>query len=144
MRARAFIARLGAALGMALAAAAPAGAQVERLAAASNTAISITGDVTMDDFSIVFENGAELAFSDLVADSFVADGQRVPASVYRVETPADPELLNGNQLCGAGDVTYLASWLAGDDLTAIAVFTGDEPPQSDAEMCASYFYAVAP
>jgi hypothetical protein len=117
----------------------PASAQVDRLRAYSNTAISITGDVTTDDFEIVFENGERLAFSDLVADRFVVDGGDVPASVYRIETPADPELLNGNRLCGAGDVTYLANWLE-DELTVIAVFTGDEPPRSDAEMCASYYY----
>ena len=120
----------------------PASAQMERLRAYSTTAVSITGDVSTDDFEIIFENGETLVFSDLLADNFIVDGRRVPASVYRIETPADPELLNGNRLCGAGEVTYLASWLADDDLTAIAVFTGDAPPLSDAEMCASYIYEI--
>lgn len=39
-------------------------------------------------------------------------------------------------------MTYLASWLADADLAAIAVFTGDSPPESDADMCASYFYEI--
>ena len=121
----------------------PASAQMERLRAYSTTAVSITGDVTTDDFEIVFETGETLVFSDLVADNFLVDGKRVPASVYKIETPADPELLNGNRLCGVGDVTYLASWLVDDDLTAIAVFTGSAPPLSDTDMCASYFYEIA-
>ncbi|WP_245417637.1 hypothetical protein [Aminobacter sp. AP02] len=62
------------------------------------------------------------------------------ASLYRVAHPADPELENGYKLCGSGDVSYLASWAGGDGLTVVAVFTGDEPPESSDEMCASYTY----
>lgn len=79
----------------------PASAQMERLRAYSTTAVNITGDVSTDDFEIVFENGETPVFSDLLADNFIVYGKRVPASVYRIETPADPELLNGNRLCGA-------------------------------------------
>ncbi|WP_244499455.1 hypothetical protein [Rhizobium sp. AC44/96] len=106
----------------------------------SNTAESVTGDISFDDFGITFAYGESLAFSDLVADHFVVDGKRVPASVYRVEEPGDPVLLNGNALCGAGDVTYVASWTAGDGLSAIAVFTGNRPPRRSDEMCASYIF----
>lgn len=106
----------------------------------SNTAVSITGDISMDDFSITFANGEQLTFSALLGDHFVVDGRRVNASVYSVENPSDPELENGNRLCGAGDVSYLASWAGGEGLTVVAVFTGDEAPQSSAEMCASYIY----
>ncbi len=49
--------------------------------AVSNTAMSVTGDISMDDFSITFETGDELSFSNLVADHFIVDGERVPASV---------------------------------------------------------------
>ena len=112
----------------------------DRYKATSNTAMSITGDVLMDDFSITFENDESLEFSDLVASRLRVDGRTVPASVYRVETLGDPELLNGNQLCGTGDVTYVANWAAGDGMTAIAVFTSEQPPKSSAEMCALYTY----
>ena len=108
--------------------------------AVSNTAMSITGDISFDDSGIRFANGEELAFSDLVADHFEVDGQDVPASVYRIADPADPELENGNRLCGSGDVTYLASWAGGGTGTVIAVFTGSAEPDSDARMCASYGY----
>ncbi|WP_244598797.1 hypothetical protein [Rhizobium tubonense] len=106
----------------------------------SKTAESVTGDIAMDDFSISFANGEQLAFSSLVADHFRVDGHKVGASVYSVKDPADPELENGNRLCGEGDVSYVATWGAGEGLAAVAVFTGDNPPKSDEEMCASYVY----
>ncbi len=108
--------------------------------AVSNTAMSVTGDVLMDDFSITFETGDELAFSSLIADHFIVDGERLPASVYRVAEPDDPELLNGNRLCGSGPVTYVANWTAGAGLSAIAVFTGNRAPKSSDQMCASYTF----
>jgi hypothetical protein len=108
--------------------------------AVSNTAMSVTGDISFDDLSITFETGDELSFSSLVADHFVVDGERVPASVYRVADPSDPELLNGNRLCGSGPVTYIANWTAGEGLSAIAVFTGKRAPKSADEMCASYTF----
>jgi hypothetical protein len=120
---------------------APAFAQeADHYAAVSNTAMSVTGDVWMDDFSITFENDESLEFSALVADHFRVDGRNVPASVYRVKNPSDPELQNGNQLCGNGDVTYLANWALGDGMSAVAVFTGKRAPRADDEMCALYTY----
>jgi hypothetical protein len=43
--------------------------------AVSNTAMSVTGDIQFDDFSITFENGKTLSFSGLVSDTFVVDGE---------------------------------------------------------------------
>lgn len=108
--------------------------------AVSGTAMSVTGDIQFDDFSITFANGETLEFAELVRDNFIVDGTEVPASLYRVSQPGDPELENGNRLCGSGAVTYIASWASGDSGSVIAVFTGDEAPSSDDEMCASYTY----
>ncbi|WP_245445013.1 hypothetical protein [Pseudaminobacter soli (ex Li et al. 2025)] len=108
--------------------------------AVSSTAESVTGDIQFDDFSITFANGKTLEFAELIADHFIVGGKTVPASVYSVSKPADPVLENGNRLCGSGKVSYVAAWNTGDDLTALAVFTGDEAPASDEEMCASYTY----
>jgi hypothetical protein len=106
----------------------------------SKTAESVTGDISFDDFSITFANGESLAFAELLADHFIVDDNSVPASLYRVEVPGDPVLLNGNALCGAGDVTYVASWSAGEGLSAVAVFTGNRAPRRSDEMCASYIF----
>ncbi|MEP9375015.1 hypothetical protein [Mesorhizobium sp. KR1-2] len=109
--------------------------------AVSSTAVSVTGDIQFDDFSITFANGKTMEFTDLVADHFIVGDETVPASVYRVRKPADPVLENGNRLCGSGNVSYMASWDGGGDFTVLAVFTGTEAPTSDEEMCASYTYS---
>lgn len=131
---------LPAAFALLVAAASPAVAEGDAYTAYSSTAVSITGDIFMDDFGITFANGESLSFSALLGDHFIVDGNRVNASVYSIENPSDPELENGNRLCGAGDVSYLANWAGSDGLTIVAVFTGDEPPESSADMCASYTY----
>lgn len=111
----------------------------ETLLATSTTAMAITGDVEMDDFSMVFADGTRLDFDELVGDSFVVDGEIVNASVYSVAAPMDPVLLNGNRLCGSGPVTYVASWGSDNDV-AVAVFDTQDIPGSDADMCALYYY----
>ncbi|MGD9476408.1 hypothetical protein [Shinella sp. G-2] len=127
------------ALALSLGLAAPAFA--DTYAAISNTAMSITGDIEFDDFGITFENGEQITFDQLIGDTFVVDGNRVTgASVYSVAEPKDPVLLNGNHLCGA-PVTYVASWATSDNsATVVAVFSTEDAPESDAEMCASYTY----
>ena len=124
------------ALALSLAIASPALA--DTYAAISNTAMSITGDIEFDDFGITFENGKQITFDELVGNTFVVGGETVNASVYSLTEAKDPVLLNGNRLCGE-PVTYVASW--GDDAsTTIAVFSTQDVPDSDAEMCASYTY----
>lgn len=108
--------------------------------AVSSTAMGVTGDIQIDDFGITFANGETLKFSGLVDDHFSINGEDVPASVYRVSRPRDPKLENGNRLCGSGAVTFIANWASGESGSVIAVFTGDEAPSSDDEMCASYTY----
>ncbi len=117
-------------------------ALADSLGAISNTAMAITGDIEFDDFEIIFENGEKLVFDELVGDTFMVDGKEVGASVYSVKSPANPELNNGNYLCGESDVTYVASWgdPSDDSLTIVAVFDTQDVPGSDADMCASYTY----
>ncbi|WP_439627683.1 hypothetical protein [Shinella sp.] len=113
-------------------------ALADTYAAISKTAMAITGDIEFDDFGITFENGKQIVFDELVGDTFMVGGETVNGSVYSVSEPKDPVLLNGNRLCGE-PVTYVASW--GDaDTTTVAVFSTQDVPQSDADMCASYTY----
>ena len=124
---------------VALLASAPV-ALAERYTAVSNTAMSITGDVEMDDYGIVFANGEKLAFDDLVSYELEVDGKRIDASVYHVAVPAAPALLNGNLLCGSDKVTHVASWPGSDGLTVVAVFATPDVPVSDTQVCASFTY----
>ena len=106
----------------------------------SAEAKAITGDIQIDDFSIRFETGATMKFTDLVAETFEVDGKELPASVYRVAQPADPALKDGKRLCGKGDVSYIVYWMAMPEQVTIGVFTGDKPPRHDAERCTAYIY----
>ena len=125
-------------LAFALSMAAASPALADSYAAISNTAMAITGDIEFDDFGITFENGEQITFDELVGDTFMVGGERVNGSVYSVAEPKDPVLLNDNRLCGE-PVTYVASW--GDaSTTTVAVFSTQDVPASDAEMCASYTY----
>lgn len=109
-------------------------------AAVSNTAISVTGDIELDETGITFENGEQVTFAARVADRLTVDGKTVEAFVFSLAEPRDPVLLNGNRLCGA-PVTYAASWETDDGSgTVLAVFSTPQAPRSDAEMCASYIY----
>lgn len=114
-------------------------ALADDLIALSTTATAITGDISFDDYEIIFANGKKLVFEDLIADTFIVGGKEVPASVYSVKGTANPKLLNGNRLCGENPVTYLASWLD-DDVTMIAVFETQDAPESDEDMRALYTY----
>lgn len=106
----------------------------------SAEAKAITGDIQIDDFSIRFETGTTMKFTDLVAETFEVDGKELPASVYRVAQPADPALKDGKHLCGKGAVTYIVYWMAVPEQVTIGVFTGDKPPRSDTERCKTYIY----
>lgn len=106
--------------------------------AVSNTAMAITGDIELDETGITFENGAQITFEERVGDTLEVNGKQVDASVFSVAEPSDPVLLNGNRLCGA-PVTYVASW-GSNGLTTVAVFSTQDAPGSDADMCASYSY----
>lgn len=106
----------------------------------SAEAKAITGDIQIDDFSIRFETGATMKFSELVAETFEVDGKELPASVYRAAQPADPVLKDGKHLCGKGDVSYIVYWMAVPEQITIGVFTGDKPPRNDAESCKAYIY----
>ncbi|MDR2312855.1 MAG: hypothetical protein LBE54_17965 [Brucellaceae bacterium] len=106
----------------------------------SAEAKAITGDIQIDDFSIRFETGATMKFSELVAETFEVDGKELPASVYRVAQPADPVLKGGKHLCGKGEVSYIVYWMAVPEQITIGVFTDDKPPRNDAKSCKAYIY----
>jgi hypothetical protein len=131
--------------------AAAAGA-VEHWEATSNTAMSITGNVTFAPDKIVFQNGRSLQLSLVGHETaFKADGETADAAIYRVTSPADPTLRNGNHLCGgpghAVPVTFIAVWvpaaLPGDTAPrSIAVFSGRDAPRSAGgdDLCGTFNY----
>ncbi len=112
----------------------------EKWEAVSTTAMSITGNIAVEEEKITFENGESLDLRPVGDDE---------PGVFVVTPEANPTLLNGNKLCGNEAPTFLVFGRPksdGDDATLyLKVFdTNDVPPASD-EMdqpgiCASYTY----
>ncbi len=102
--------------------------------AASNSARTITGDVTLADekLTINFSTSAmsrsrtlEAAEISAVfdADSSAGGG----GSLYRVNIPASKKFQHHNSLCGSEDVHWMVAYAAGNSLQ-LAFFSGDKPP----------------
>lgn len=117
------------------ASASPALADCAHWTATSTTSISITGDITTCKGSIAFGNGKSLKL-DFVGqkNGSWALGAADHALIYRVRTPSDPVLLNGNTLCGE-KVHYLAFSPTRSGQLGLTVFGRDL-----GDFCAVFFY----
>jgi hypothetical protein len=126
----------------------------EKWRATSTTAMSVTGDVTFMPTKIQFQNGQSLTLATVgpVSD-FKVEGEKVQATVYRVTTPADLALKNGNHLCGSTGhsqpVTFIVTWnpeaFPGDKPPrSMAAFSGKDAPRSDdgPASCGVYNYEL--
>lgn len=96
---------------------AAAQAQDDTWKASSETAIAVTGDITIGTDRIIFANGESLKLVP-VADS---DG------VFKADPPANPVLLNGNRLCSR-DVTYVVLAHGAGNALHMKVFEGPDAP----------------
>lgn len=92
--------------------------------AMSTTAMSITGDITLSGDRITFANGQFLDLQPVEQDA--ANGQ----TLFRVTTKANPELLNGNRICGSQPIDYL-----------LAQTREGAPGQSELQLMAYYYPA---
>ncbi|MEG6507837.1 hypothetical protein V6C03_02535 [Methyloligella sp. 2.7D] len=106
----------------------------EKWEAASTTAISITGDITLSDDKITFADGKTLNLRPLGGDK---------PGVYAIDPPENPTLLNGNKLCGDKPPTFIVAGRPNDDNLYLKVFDTDEAPAASNElmqpgMCAGY------
>ena len=112
--------------------------------ALSNTATSITGDIDVSADAITFGEGTKLGIAAEGSGKGTWGGQQasVEGAIFKLAPPADPELLNGNQLCGMPDnkATYVVLAPLDGGLSLI-VYTGDAKPTPDADPCAIYNYA---
>ncbi|MCD8505367.1 MAG: hypothetical protein LRY53_11705 [Burkholderiaceae bacterium] len=90
--------------------------------ALSRTASGITGDITLTDTQLTFGNQASISISPIEHD---ADAGQ---TLFRVTSKTNPELLNGNLLCGNNAVDYL-----------VVQISGDVPGQSDMQLMAYYY-----
>jgi len=121
--------------------------------AASNTARSITGDITLAQEKLTISlwttpisrirdlNGPELS-AVFDTDSNAA---RI-GGLYHLSIPAAKKFLRKNSLCGAEDVQWMVAYAQGNSLQ-IAFFSGDKPPvftfdavRNSTDLCGTFTY----
>ena len=90
--------------------------------ALSRTASGVTGDITLTNTTLTFGNQASLRISPIEHDADT--GQ----TLFRVDSKTNPELLNGNFMCGGKPIDYI-----------VVQVTGDVPGQSDMQLMAYYY-----
>ncbi|WP_165982195.1 hypothetical protein [Dankookia rubra] len=117
----------------------------------STTAMAITGRITLAPDRITFANRASLPLEPAgEVPDFLADGQRVTATLYRVTEPGNPVLLRGGRLCSNGrPVRTIAVWqpppignTAPGQGRSLAAFSGTALPKGaeDPGSCGTFQY----
>jgi hypothetical protein len=102
--------------------------------AASSTARSITGDVTLSDekilinFSVFPIARIRSLGRDEMGAAFDADSNVAGiGSLYRLSVPASKRFLHKNTLCGSDDTQWMATYVS-DRSLQLAFFSGSKPP----------------
>jgi hypothetical protein len=143
-------------LAFALACAASAAAQQPEKGhwrAASRTAASITGDISISDskitiyFSSFLISPARPLKPAEVSAVFDEDLDTAgTGQLYRVSIPASRLFLKNNTLCGSQDTQWIAVYVANGSLR-VAFFSGDNAPlmnfesmQSSTDLCGTYLF----
>jgi hypothetical protein len=121
--------------------------------AASNTAASITGDISISEtkLSIDFRGFPIAPIRSLkpaeVSAVFDADANSAgPGTLYRLKIPADQRFLHKSTLCGVQDTQWMVAYVAGKSLQ-VAFFSGEEVPEftfdaiaHSPNLCGTYSY----
>ena len=134
----AMVAVIGGAIGAGLARA----GQPEKWIATSTASIAVTGDIVVTDAALVFGDGKRLDWTPIGERRSVWTvlGDDVAGKIYKISPPSDPELLNGNTLCG-WQVSYIVLSQRSPRSLAVTVFhSAAEPDRFGDESCAVYFY----
>ena len=122
--------------------------------AASATAVSITGDITISDAKVTMNFASfpvaqirklEAAEIGAVFDADVnASGS---ANLYRLNIPGSRRFLRHNTLCGTEDVQWMITYVLNKDLR-VAFFSGSSEPvlqfdslRNSTSLCGTFSYA---
>jgi len=121
--------------------------------AASNTAASITGDITISDtkISINFTSFTMAHIRDLqpaeTGSVFAAEDLAAGGTLYRLNVPAGKRFLRHNTLCGSEDTQWMVASAAGKTLH-VAFFSGADAPvftpeamNNSTALCGTFTYA---
>jgi len=121
--------------------------------AASNTARSITGDISLSDEKLIINfigfTAAHIRTleSSEISAAFDADSNAPgTGSLYRLNIPATRKFLHKNSLCGGEDTQWMVTYLSGRTLL-IALFSGQKVPvltleavSNSTELCGTFTY----
>ena len=145
---------LGAAMALTLLCAAHAQEDRGYWRAASTTARSITGDVTIAELKVTI-NFATFPLAPIrrlkpaeVSAVFDADANAgIEGSLYRLKVPPWQRFLHKNTLCGSEETQWMATYVTGRSMQ-VAFFSGDDMPvftfdamQNSSALCGTYTYA---
>ena len=137
--------------GLAATAAAQTAPGPENWTPISRTAQTITGHVTFTPAEITFQNGKSLPLAHGGQMLFrpEAKKRKVMADLYKVASPDDPVLQNGNKLCKGKPVAYLIVWKSETvgneaDPRTLAPFSGQKLNAGSPDDCGRYTYDAAP
>jgi hypothetical protein len=117
----------------------------EKWIATSNTALSITGDIVLDDYRLTFADGKSLELEpyEMARDGdWSGSGESLAGDVYKIEPPSNPKLKRGNSFCDQ-PATYVVIWMPGEDELTLNVYSGGAAPTGTAKadaLCATYSY----
>jgi hypothetical protein len=113
----------------------------------SRNAQAITGRVTFTPTQITFQNGKSLPLVPGGQMLFRPEPkkQKVMADLYRVTSPDDPVLENGNMLCKGTPVSYLIVWKSEKvgheaDPRTLAPFCGKKLSAASLDDCGRFVY----
>jgi hypothetical protein len=108
---------------------------------------TVTGHVTLTPNEITFQNGKSLSLvpSGQMLFRPEAKKKKVMADLYRVTSPDDPALENGNKLCKGKPITYLLVWKSEAvgkeaDPRTLAPFSGPKFSAGSPDDCGRYNY----
>lgn len=116
-------------------------------AAASKTARSVTGDISLDHDTLTFAGGTSMKLKPYEMarnGDWAATGDEVAGDVFKIDPPSNPKLLNGKPLCSE-PATFVVLWTYGEGELTLNVYSGDAAPTGLADvdaLCASYSYEL--
>ena len=110
---------------------------------------TVTGSVTFAPSEITFQNGKSLPLARRGQMLFRSEAKktRVLADLYRVTSPDDPVLENGNKLCKGKPIAYLMVWKSEKvgneaDPRTLAPFSGQRFSAGSPDDCGRYTYDI--
>jgi hypothetical protein len=123
-------------------ASASAAQKPERWTATSKTSMSVTGNIIVDNNTLIFGNGKRLVMTPVRGAvgnwNMSSNGF---GSIYKLNPPTDPVLLHGSTLCGT-PVTYIVLSRQSNNELSLTVFYGPKEPTGFGDgSCALYNYA---